>query len=789
MRDATDPSRDGLEDYEQEAELSRPTDNLPLALTTFVGREQEMAEVEKLLAESRLLTLTGPGGSGKTRLALSVASRLAGRFEDGVWIAELAPLSDPDLVPQTVASVVGVRESPGTSLLEALADYLQSREMLLVLDNCEHLVETCASLAESLLSRCPGLSILATSREALGILGETLFAVPPLSLPDPHRPLDVEGLPRYEASRLFAERARAVRPEFSVTGNNAMAITQICYRLDGMPLAIELAAARVRVLSPSQISARLEESFGLLSGGRTTLPRHATLRATMDWSHDLLSGKEKSLFARISVFVGGFSLAAAEEVGSGEGIARDEILDLLSRLVDKSLIAFEEQGPVSRYGLLEAVRQYAHEKLTGAGEKERLRQRHAAFFVRLAEEAEPELKGGRQETWLAYLEREHDNFRAALSWAFERGGTELALHLAGALGEFWYLSGHLGEGRRWLESVLTAGAEGSEPARAKALTWAGAMRWITREQDDYERLTDLGEEGLALYRRLGNDAEVALALQTLAYAESQRNRLERASALAEEAITLQRASSDTGGVARSLPVLGFVALARHEHERAAALHEETLALAREAEDSFATVVSLIQGALAYSGLGELRRARTLNEEGLGLSWQLKMMPLLAGHLHVSAVLAGLQGQAEAAARLWGAAEALRESLNISLAPIEVSYYDPLMDAARSKVDPEAWEVAWAEGRAMPPEKAVEYALSTLASSAKAPSTMRYPADLSVREVEVLRLVARGMTNAQIAQELYISPRTVNAHLGSVYHKIGFHSRAEATRFAAEHDLL
>ena len=373
MRDATNPFQDGSEDYEQEADLSPSTDNLPLALTSFVGREREMAEVEKLLVEGRLLTLTGPGGSGKTRLALAVASGLSGRFEDGVWIAELAPLSDPDLVPQAFASVVGVRESPGTPLVATLAEYLEPRAMLLVLDNCEHLVEACASLAETLLRRCPGLSILATSREALGIPGETLFSVPPLSLPDPHRPPTVDGLPRYEASRLFVERARAVRPDFSTTADNAMSIAQICYRLDGMPLAIELAAARVRVLSPVQISARLEESFRLLSGGgRTMLPRHATLRATMDWSHDLLSGSEKTLLRRLSVFVGGFSLAAAEEVGSGEGIEEVEILDLLGRLVDKSLITFEEQGPGSRYGLLETVRQYAHEKLAGAGEEERL---------------------------------------------------------------------------------------------------------------------------------------------------------------------------------------------------------------------------------------------------------------------------------------------------------------------------------------------------------------------------------------------------------------------------------
>jgi DNA-binding CsgD family transcriptional regulator len=313
------------------------------------------------------------------------------------------------------------------------------------------------------------------------------------------------------------------------------------------------------------------------------------------------------------------------------------------------------------------------------------------------------------------------------------------------------------------------------------------MRWILREQDDYERLTDLGEEGLALYRRLGNDAEVALALQTLAYAESQRNRLERATALAEEAIRLQRASADTGGIARSLPILGFVALARHEYDRAIALHEENLAIAREARDSFAIVVSLIQGALAYSGSDELRRARTLCEEGLSLAWRLKMMPLLAGHLHVSAILAGRQ--AAVAARLWGAAEALRESLNISLAPIELSYYGPLMDDARSQASEAAWEAAWNEGRSMSAEQAIDYALKSRASqhredgASEPPDT--YPAGLSAREVDVLKLVARGLTNAQIAKELFISPNTVNRHLNSIYRKLGVNSRAAATSLAIE----
>jgi non-specific serine/threonine protein kinase len=389
---------------------------------------------------------------------------------------------------------------------------------------------------------------------------------------------------------------------------------------------------------------------------------------------------------------------------------------------------------------------------------------------------------------MEYLE-EHDNFRTALSWALEHDEVGLGLRLAASLGEFWYLSGHLSEGRRWLEAALAEGTGEPRAVRVKALTWAGAMRWIAREQADFERLVDLGEEALALSREIGDPSEVALALQTLAYAESQRNHLERASALAEESIKLQRASEDAGGVARTLPILGFVALARHEHERAVRVYEEGIALARESEDSFAIAVTLIQGALAYSGAGDHKRARILCQEGLDLTWKLGMMPLVSGHLNVSAVLAGLRGQPTEAARLWGAAQSLRETLNISLAPIEQSYYDPPIQAARSQIDDATWKAARAEGRRMSPEQAVEHALESLQTPAPTSATPEYPADLSAREVEVLRLVARGMTNAQIASELYISPRTVNAHLGSVYHKIGSNTRAEATRFASEHGLL
>src|SRR5829696_434443 len=453
--------------------LIRTDNNLPLQLTGLVGREREISEVGRLLAEARLLTLTGPGGSGKTRLALAVASEVVEGYEDGAWLVELAPLSDPELVPEAVASVLGVREATGSPLLETLAEHLVSKSMLLVLDNCEHLIDASASLAEVLLRRCPNLSILATSREGLGITGEATFAVPPLSLPDPRRLPDPEMLPRYEATRLFVERVRAVKQDFSLTEGNAVAVAQVCYRLDGIPLAIELAAARARVLSVEQISSRLDDSFRLLTGGRAVLARHRTLTATMDWSHELLSTEEKALFRGLSVFAGGWTLEAAEAVCNGEGLEREDLLDLLASLVDRSLVLVSERDGEVRYRLLEVVRQYAAEKLEVAGEAGPLGERHAKYYLALAEDAEPELRGARYGAWLGRLEAEHGNLRAALRWFLYRDEAELALRLAGALGEFWYLSGQVSEGRQWLEEALAGREAASEAVQAKALTWAG----------------------------------------------------------------------------------------------------------------------------------------------------------------------------------------------------------------------------------------------------------------------------------------------------------------------------
>jgi predicted ATPase len=413
---------------------TRPYGNLPSELTSFIGREQETAEVKRSLGDVRLLTLTGPGGCGKTRLALAVGEDLTERFEGGVWLVELAPVSDPGLVPRAVASVLGVHEQVGRSLGELLRDHLESRRLLLILDNCEHLIEACATLANTLLRACPDLRILATSREAMGIAGENVVLVPSLSLPDLQAAQ--EGLPRGDAVRLFVDRAATVAPGFALDEQNAPALARICQRLDGLPLAIELAAAKVKVLSVEQISARLDDRFRLLgTNSRTILPHHRTLRATMDWSHELLGQKEQILFRRLCVFSGGFTLEAAEEVCAGGDIGEREILAWLSRLVDKSLVLAGEQGGEARYHLLETVREYGQELLQDSGEAARTRRRHGAFYLDLAERAESGLTGARQGWWLARLEAELDNLRAAIGWSL-REEPEAGLRLAGALWEF-----------------------------------------------------------------------------------------------------------------------------------------------------------------------------------------------------------------------------------------------------------------------------------------------------------------------------------------------------------------
>lgn len=763
--------------------------NLPLQLSSFVGREKELAEVERLLEDARLLTLTGTGGCGKTRLALAAAGELAGGFEDGTWLVELASLSDPDLVPQAVASVLGTREQPGRSLTETLSDYLRARQLLLVLDNCEHLIEACAVLAEALLRSCPELHILTTSREALGIGGEVAWPVPSLTLPDLRRLTEVKSLPRYEATRLFVERAAAVRPSFALTERSAVAVAQVCYRLDGIPLALELAAARAKVLSVEQIADRLDGCFGLLAGGgRTAMPRHRTLHATMDWSHELLSKKEQVLFRRLSAFSGGFSLKAAESVCAGGALEQDVILDLISHLVDKSLVLARERDGEARYRLLETVRQYGWEKLSESGEAEQVRERHARCYLALAEEAEPELKRERQVAWLERLEREHDNLRAAMRWLQGRGESGQVAALGWALWLFWGIRAHFAEGRGWMEQALSAeGSDMPASARAKALFVAGMM---ANYQGDHWLAEPLIEESLGLFRELKDKPGTAWALSNASIAAIGQGRHQQAIPLIEESVDLFLEAGEKWGASIQFCFLAVAWRDRGDHGRAKRLAERGLSLSREVGErqsissALYTLATLAQAELDHE------HARDLFEEGLTVSAELGNDADVAHCLEGLASIAGAEGKIVRAARLWGAEEALLGKIEPAVYTYvpDRSLHESRVAVARARLDDEAFEAAWSEGLAMTAEKAIEYALNRSTMPETAPPKT-YPAGLSAREVEILRLVAAGMTDAGVAGELFLSPRTVNWHLGSIYRKLGLHSRTEATRFAVEHGLL
>ena len=736
-----------------------------------------------------MLTLTGSGGCGKTRLALAVAGDLAEGFEDGVWLVELASLADRSLVPQVVASTLGVRGQPGLPPAEILSGHLGPRKMLLVLDNCEHVVGACAALAETLLRSCPQLRILTTSREALGIVGEVAWPVPSLSLPDLRRLPDIESLRQYESARLFVERTAAVKPTFALTEQNAAAVAQVCYRLDGIPLALELAAARTRVLSVEEISARLDDCFRLLAaGGRTAMPRHKTLRATMDWSHELLSEGERVLFRRLSVFAGGFTLGAAESVCAGEDLERDEVLELLSHLVDKSLVTAREEGGETRYRLLETIRQYGQEKLSGLGEAAEFRERHAGYYLALAEEAGPELKGEWQLAWLGRLDREHGNLRAAMRWLLSRGGPAEAARLGWALWLFWGIRTHFAEGRQWMEQALkVAGDAMPASARAQALFVAGMM---ANYLGDHRSAEPLLEECIGLFRGLGDKLGTAYALSNAGFTASGQGRHGRAVALNEEAVDLFLEVGEKWGAAIQLCFLAVAWRDRGDHARAKPLAERALSLSREVGERQAISAALYTLATLAQAERDHERARELLKEGLTSSAELGNDADVAHCLEGLASVAGDEGLIARAARLWGAEEALLEKLEAAVYTYvpDRSLHRGRVAAARARLGEDEFAAAWAEGREMTSDRAVQYALDHPATS-EAAVPEAYPAGLSDREVEVLRLVAAGMTNVEAAGSLFLSPRTVDWHVASIYRKLGLHSRAEAARFAAERGLL
>jgi predicted ATPase/DNA-binding CsgD family transcriptional regulator len=867
---------------------SLPPSRLPTPLTPLIGREQEIAAVCTLLArpEVRLLTLLGGGGIGKTRLAVQVVNQVRERFADGICFVSLASLNDPSLVISSIAYELGLQEGGIQPLVETVKDWLLDKQLLLLLDNFEQ-IASAAPLLEDLLVACHQMVILVTSREVLRLSAEHLFSVPPLALPDLAAVPDQKELAQYAAVSLFLQRAQAIKPDFMLTQANRRVIAEICVRLDGLPLAIELAAARIRVLPPQALLARLAQRFQVLTGGPRTLPeRQQTLRNTIQWSYDLLDAEEQRLFRRLSVFVGGGSLSAAQVVCGAGGDASPGMegwtLVGVASLIDKSLLhQTEQEGEEPRLAMLETIREYGLEMLTATGELEINRAAHARYFLALAEQAQPKLHGPKQTAWLERLEQEHNNLRAALEWALEdvadeqaTGRRELALRLCSALEPFWVMRGHYREARTFLERALAGCKAESVSLRVRLLQTTAD---IAQRQGDFDRAEVLTQQSLTLCRELGNTrgiakslsllaevaftkgktvegivlleeqvkllrqigepGEVATALFNLADQVSTQGEYARGQSLLEEALVLFRkagnelwvgstlvwsafylwwsASSDAATVhqrlqqgqtlisrvgdrnwsAHSSAVAALIALSEGETARAFDLAQESLTIYREMDYRRYIAVMLYVLGRVEAQRGDLRTARDHYVESLSLVQEMGSKWIIPFDLEGLAGLLATQGELRWAAQLWGAAEVLRERTSYPLPPVDRPPYERAVTTARVQLGERAFVAAWQEGRTMTPEQALTARGEPVPSPAKPAVALRskalptYPCGLTAREVEVLRLVAQGFTNAQVAVQLVVSPRTVNFHLTSIYSKIGVSSRNAATRYAIEQHLI
>lgn len=715
------PATKKLHEWIQQAPAERlPVEaavtNLPIPLTSFVGRRREIAAVKDRLSSARLVTLTGAGGSGKTRLAIQVATDLLDAYRDGVWWVELAEVADAERMPRVVARTLGVPEVPDQTTGETVVNFLRSKRLLLVLDNCEHLVAACARLVQRLLGECADLQVLATSREMLGVDGEHVWPVPALSAPEPGSALTVDDLLQYEAIRLFAGRAAAVNPDFALAEENALPVTEICWRLDGLPLAIELAAARTNVLTAEQIAARLDDAFHLLADGRrTALPRHQTLRAAIGWSYDLLPEKEQTLFRRLSAFAGGWTLPAAEAVCAGGGIEENEVLDLLSRLVDKSLVEAQTRGAEARFRMLQTIRRYSRERLREAGESGAVRQRHLSYFLGLVEAADPHmgymLADADAELWLGRLEAEADNLRAAVRWSVEgpMANAEAGLRLAGNLHWFWFARGRFSEGRTWLARLLETGDDVSPPTRAQALLTAG---YLDCWQGNFAAGRAPLEQALALYQRLEDGHGIGFALHGLGFVALGAGNLALARSRFEASLQEARALDDRWLTSFALHFLAIVLTYQGDYGAASSSFEEGDALIEQ-------MGGPRQG-LAFSRfhLGRIARlqgdypaARSRHAEGLRLFQETGDRRGVGYSLAGFAVLAAAQDEMQRAARLSGAVASLEAVIGSFLeAPLQMEY-DQVLAAVRAALGEEAFAAAAAEGRTMTMEQATEYALA------------------------------------------------------------------------------
>ncbi|HEX2913741.1 MAG TPA: BTAD domain-containing putative transcriptional regulator [Chloroflexia bacterium] len=756
--------------------------NLPAPLTSFIGREVETAEVSRLLSEHRLVTITGMGGSGKTSLALAVAREVASNYPGGAWLVELASLADPGLVAQRVVTSLGLKLSSDSRADDTLAEALNSSQLLVVLDNCEHLLEECARLADFLLKNCPGLRMLATSREGLGVAGEQNYSLPLLPIPLAGETNDLERVRGFASIRLFVERARERKLFFELNRETVRSVVRICQKLEGIPLAIELAAARVGILSIEQIAAFMDESLHLLKTYRKEVPdRQATLRGAIDWSYHQLKEEEQAVFRALAVFSGGACLEGVSTLYGPKSRHKLEIIDILSRLAQKSLILVDTEAREARYRQLEVIRQYGRELLVTCGELEFLQELHASYYLKLVEQAEAELTGAHQSEWLAKLETEIDNLRTALEWGVENR-PEVALRIGAALRRFWWAQGYISEGVAWLERGLAAASlKATSPrSRAAALVTAGAL---LSKKSSYPRAITMLEEALAIFRDQGDDDGAAVALGNLGMALGRQSKLDEAREVMQECLALDRRRSDHWGVAYDLSTLGDLAYYKRNPGEAQDYYREAGELYRELGDRQSYLLCQANLAEVARLLGDFEHALKQHASVLEALQESENNIIIPGLLQPVAHLYLDMGNPDHSVLLLSSSETLREQGGISLDVDARVEFDEIKKLARLRLEPEVFRKHWEQGQAMSGGQVVDYTLAlinqTLSTTSTSPRLEKLDSyELSLREKQVAELVAQGLSNREIAMRLGLSKRTVDNHLHKLLWKLGARSRNE-----------